>query len=77
MNIVFIGDIVGDCGKNMALKTLRRLRQEEKVDMVIANGENIAQRNGITRALFDELSFAGVDVVTMEKSCSLLMKRTG
>ncbi len=65
MKIVFIGDIVGECGKKMALKTLRKLRQEEKIDMVIANGENIAERNGITRALFEELSFAGVDVVTM------------
>ena len=65
MKVLFIGDIVGECGKEMALKHLRRLRQEEKLDMVIANGENIAERNGITRALFDELSFAGVDVVTM------------
>ena len=38
MKVLFIGDIVGECGKEMALKNLRRLRQEEKLDMVIANG---------------------------------------
>ena len=65
MKVLFIGDIVGECGKRMTIETIRRLKQEEKLDMIIANGENIAERNGITRALFDELSFAGVDVVTM------------
>lgn len=65
MKILFIGDIVGSCGKNMALKSLRKWHSQEKWDMVIANGENIADHNGINRALFDELSFGGIDVVTM------------
>lgn len=65
MKILFIGDIVGECGKKMAIKTIRQLKQREHYDMIIANGENIADRNGISQSLFQELILAGVDVVTM------------
>ena len=59
MKILFIGDIVGKTGQTMAIKTLRSLKQKHAIDMVIANGENIASRNGITAKLYDELIFAG------------------
>lgn len=65
MKILFIGDIVGKTGQTMAIKTLRSLKQKHAIDMVIANGENIASRNGITAKLYDELIFAGIDVVTL------------
>ena len=65
MKILFIGDIVGDCGRRMTLKTMRQLKEQHRFDMIIANGENIAERNGISEAIYRELLLAGVDVVTM------------
>lgn len=65
MKILFVGDIVGDCGLDKAIKEITNLRRKEKIDVVIANGENAAERNGITRKQYEALRFAGVDVITM------------
>ena len=65
MKVLFVGDIVGDCGLEKAKKEIANLRRKEKIDIIIANGENAAERNGITRRQYDALRFAGVDVVTM------------
>ncbi len=65
MKILFIGDITGTAGMDKATETLGRLRRQYQVDFVIANGENAAERNGITEKQFRDLRFAGVDVVTM------------
>ena len=50
MNILAIGDIVGSVGCAHLRKVLPRLKRERKVDLVIANGENSADRNGISAA---------------------------
>lgn len=65
MKILFIGDIVGSCGLEKAKKEIATLRRTEQIDLIIANGENLAERNGITFNQYRELRFAGVDVVTM------------
>lgn len=65
MKFLFVGDIVGDCGLEKAQKEIANLRRKEKIDVIIANGENAAERNGITRRQYEALRFAGVDVVTM------------
>lgn len=65
MKVLFIGDIVGEVGKKITKRAIINLKKTHQFDLIIANGENIAERNGITEALFQELSFAGVDVVTM------------
>ena len=43
MRILFVGDIVGASGRDMAVKHIPILRKERNVDLVIANGENAAQ----------------------------------
>ena len=40
--ILFLGDIVGEPGREAVYKRLPSLREEEQIDFVIANGENIA-----------------------------------
>jgi len=64
MKILFIGDIVGDPGRRAVDGILPRLRAEQQLDFVIANGENSAGGNGITPAIAGELFSAGVDVIT-------------
>ena len=65
MKILFIGDIVGSPGRDMVYRYLPRLKRKYSPDVVIANGENAASGRGITKAIYDDLLRAGVDVVTM------------
>lgn len=65
MNILFVGDITGNAGMEKATAEIGRLRRQHKIDLVVVNGENAAERNGITEKQFQALRFAGADVVTM------------
>ncbi len=65
MRILMIGDIVGRSGRKAVKETLTTIRQELKLDMIIANGENAASGNGITSEIARELLNYGIDVLTM------------
>ena len=65
MKILFVGDITGTAGLEKARQELGRLRRQHQADLGIVNGENAAERNGITEQQFRDLRFAGADVVTM------------
>ena len=65
MNILIIGDIVGTPGVNKVKEVLPKIIKEEKIDFVIANGENSSDGMGITSKIFKDLMVAGVNVVTM------------
>lgn len=65
MRVIIIGDIVGGPGRRAVKENLKSLRLELKADLVIANGENAAGGNGITKVIAQELYAAGVDVITM------------
>ena len=65
LNVLFVGDITGTAGMNKAVQELGRLRRQYKADLVVVNGENAAERNGITEKQFRDLRFAGADVITM------------
>ena len=64
IRILFLGDIVGEPGREAIYKRLPSLREEEGIDFVIANGENIAGGRGITPKLSIDLLRAGIAVVT-------------
>ena len=65
MKILAVGDIVGENGLNKLKELLPNLKQREKIDFVIVNGENVAGGMGITEKLFKQILFAGADVVTL------------
>lgn len=65
MRLLMIGDIVGKPGRRAVKQNLPGLVAQYSVDVVIANGENAAGGNGITRDVAQELFSAGVDVITM------------
>lgn len=65
MRILLIGDIVGKPGRQIVVRALPGLIRQERLDLVIANGENAAAGAGITPAIFEELLAAGVDGVTL------------
>lgn len=65
MNILFIGDIYGNPGRNAIRVFLKDLKEKYKIDLTIANGENSAGGKGITRSIANELYAAGIDFITM------------
>jgi metallophosphoesterase (TIGR00282 family) len=64
MRILFVADIFGQIGKRMASIYIPTIVEKESVDIVIANGENIAGGFGITENLVRKLHSYGVDVIT-------------
>jgi metallophosphoesterase (TIGR00282 family) len=61
---LLIGDIIGKPGRAAVRQVLPELRRELDVDLVVANGENVAAGMGLTPALAEELLSSGIDVVT-------------
>ena len=64
MNILFIGDIVGEGGRRATKNLLPALREEYSCAFCIANGENMAGGNGFTAKTIHDLDGCGVDVFT-------------
>ena len=63
IKILCIGDIVGRIGRDMVFSYLDR--NQDKYDLIIANGENAAHGRGITKAVYEELKRAGIDGITL------------
>jgi metallophosphoesterase (TIGR00282 family) len=64
LRCMIIGDIIGKPGRLAVVGSLRDLRTELDIDLVIANGENLAAGAGLTPSLAEELFASGVDVIT-------------
>ena len=64
LKVLALGDVVGEPGRKAIQAILPSLIQEERIDFVIANGENLAGGSGITERTVFDLFSSGVDVVT-------------
>ena len=64
LRCMVVGDIIGKPGRQAVTHALPELRTELDLDMVIANGENLAAGAGLTPSLAEELLRHGVDVIT-------------
>lgn len=64
MNILYVGDVMGEMGMQAVEKVLPGLRKEKPVDLVIAQAENVTDGKGITPGDFKRLQQAGVDFCT-------------
>lgn len=65
MKILFIGDMVTPDSIEMAARCIRQLKKTQKIDLIIANGENIHTQNGLNLKQYQQLKQIGVDVVTL------------
>jgi 2',3'-cyclic-nucleotide 2'-phosphodiesterase len=65
MRLFFIGDIVGRPGRQICAQALRGLRQEQEIDLVVANAENASGGSGLTPPIYRELLAAGIDGITL------------
>jgi 2',3'-cyclic-nucleotide 2'-phosphodiesterase len=64
MRILFIGDIFGKPGREVARRAVPALIERESIDFVIANVENSAAGFGVTGDLADAILSYGVDAMT-------------
>lgn len=64
MKLLFIGDVVGRPGRRVLRRFLPELREQQRLDLVIANAENAAGGFGLTADTLGELLEAGVDLLT-------------
>lgn len=69
VNILCIGDVVGPAGLQFLRARLPALKRLKGVDLVICNGENTAEGNGVTPATAEHLFDSGVDVITTGNHC--------
>lgn len=64
INVLFIGDVVGEPGLRIVEMLLPNFKKDYKIDFCIANGENLADGKGITPETARRLFNAGVNVIT-------------
>ena len=65
MKILFLGDVLGPSGCKSVQDYLPQIKKKNKIDFVIANGENAADSGvGITEKITEDLFNSGVDVIT-------------
>jgi metallophosphoesterase (TIGR00282 family) len=64
MNILYLGDVMGDVGLEVVEKLLPELKRAHSVDFVVAQAENLSDGRGIRVADFERLQAAGVDFCT-------------
>lgn len=69
MKVLAIGDVVGSLGCEFLRQKLPEVRKKYNVDLVIANGENSAEGNGILPSSAEFLLNSGVDVITTGNHC--------
>ena len=65
MNILAIGDLVGDPGVKKLENSINRLKEEEKIDFTVVNAENAADGSGITINILERLKNIGINAITM------------
>jgi metallophosphoesterase (TIGR00282 family) len=64
MNILYIGDIMGERGIEAIRRILPELKVEEKINLTIAQGENVTHGKGISKTDYDVLQGLGIDFFT-------------
>ena len=69
MKLLFIGDVVGKSGCDFLAEKIYQLKKTENIDIMVINGENSAEGNGITPQSLSMLKKIGADVVTTGNHC--------
>ncbi len=64
MNVLFLGDLVGENTLPFLKKNLPNILKKYNISFVIVNGENLANGYGITPNLCDQLFDIGIDVIS-------------
>lgn len=61
MHVLYVGDVMGEVGIEAVERLLPELRRAEKIDVVIAQAENVTKGKGLSAVDYKRLKRAGVD----------------
>jgi metallophosphoesterase (TIGR00282 family) len=64
LKVLYFGDIFGRLGRRTIKKLLPQLKEEYQADLVLANVENLAHGKGVTTSTIEEMTEAGIDLMT-------------
>ncbi|HML11112.1 MAG TPA: TIGR00282 family metallophosphoesterase, partial [Stellaceae bacterium] len=64
MNLLILGDVFGQPGREAVTSHLSVLRRDLQIDVAIVNAENAAHGFGLTEKIAGELYEAGADILT-------------
>src|SRR2546426_10860851 len=64
MNLLMVGDVFGEPGRQAIAWPLPRLRQEHAINFCVVNVENAAGGFGVTAPIAKQVLEAGADVMT-------------
>lgn len=64
MNILYIGDIMGQPGVEVVESILPGLKVDKKIDLVIAQAENVTEGKGLSMQDYEKLKSLGVQAFT-------------
>ncbi len=65
MRILALGDVVGSAAIRYLQETLWSIRKRERIDLVVANGENANEIRGLSTANAKDLLSSGIDLITL------------
>jgi 2',3'-cyclic-nucleotide 2'-phosphodiesterase len=65
VRFLFLGDIVGSPGVAAVKKLLPGIRLSERLDFIVANGENATNGSGLSPKDYRQLRSAGIDAITL------------
>lgn len=65
MKILIIGDVFSKLGRETLARNIKRIKEEEKINFIIVNGENITHGRGMNKGHYLWLLEQGVNVITM------------
>lgn len=64
MKLLFCGDVVGRCGRDVVKRLVPKLREEHKLDAVVVNVDNASGGFGISGETLRDFKGNGIDVLT-------------
>jgi metallophosphoesterase (TIGR00282 family) len=64
LRLLFLGDVIGEPGRNAVIASVPHYREARGVDFVVINGENAAAGRGITPKISIDLLRCGAAVIT-------------
>lgn len=65
MKILFVGDVFSKQGRKALETNLKRIKENEKINFIIVNGENISHGKGMNEGHYLWLLNQGVNVITL------------
>lgn len=62
--ILMLGDLIGRPGRKVIRENLKKMISDDRIDLVIANGENASGGSGLIESAAKDLFESGIDVIT-------------